>query len=607
MTPLSQKAQSPFESPSLELVQLGVETALKVARAGVWAVDLDQNTTRFSDGFYELLGVDPAQAEYDHGFWHSRIHPDDYEQVVNAFSAYERAETDSFAQEYRLRHANGHWLWVFDRGRAISEVGGGRQRIMGFIADVSERRSAFDQLRQSEERHRVSMKAIAGAVYELDLQTNISEYHGLGILLGLPETSTDNGFDRWLDHVHAEDRATVRAQIVAHRVATSDFDLTYRVFHNDGHLIHVRHRGTFLVGSGGVAVRAFGVVEDVTEHRRVQDLQKLQASIIEQLDEGVVLIDRDARILSTNQALDEMFGYQTGELIGCNGRLLSRYNRHEFDKLVQSIFERTDSQRKFAMDFEAACKDGSTLSVQCVFSGTVVGENECVIAVVTDLTDRKRLQRELMQVTTRVQEQIASDLHDGVGQQLAGIAMMLKGIEHRVAQAGNLELRNEVGQIVDLVNDAIKETRGLARGLSPVRADRAGLAEGFEALVNDVANRYHVQVQMDVRMADDVRFEGSTAANLYRIAQEGVLNAAKHAGPSTIRLTLTTDAESANLLISDDGRGFDPSHLSGGRMGLQVMRFRAQIIGGYLVVESRPGQGTTVRCKCPLYVHREVA
>jgi signal transduction histidine kinase len=237
----------------------------------------------------------------------------------------------------------------------------------------------------------------------------------------------------------------------------------------------------------------------------------------------------------------------------------------------------------------------------------MLGETRCVVAVATDVSERKQLEREVMQVATRVQQRIGGDLHDGLGQQLAGIAMMLQGLGQRVAHAGSVPLSSDVDEIVKLVNAAIRSTRSLARGLSPVRPSREGLLEGFEELVNQVLERYRIRVHMELSLPDEMSLDENTATNLYRIAQEGVLNAARHAHAAQIHLRLRVAGPDVELLVIDDGKGFDPQQFAQGGMGLRIMRFRAQLIGGYLSVESRPGAGTTLRCRCPVQMSKEAA
>jgi two-component system, LuxR family, sensor kinase FixL len=140
----------------------------------------------------------------------------------------------------------------------------------------------------------------------------------------------------------------------------------------------------------------------------------------------------------------------------------------------------------------------------------------------------------------------------------------------------------------------------LARGLAPVRADAEGLREGFTELAQSISERFGIRVNLDLQMPREMFLTENTATNLYRIAQEGVLNAARHAEARNVLVEFLVEGLSAELVIQDDGRGFSPTQVEGPGMGLNVMRFRAQLLGGYFAVESKLGAGTTLRCRCPL-------
>jgi signal transduction histidine kinase len=131
--------------------------------------------------------------------------------------------------------------------------------------------------------------------------------------------------------------------------------------------------------------------------------------------------------------------------------------------------------------------------------------------------------------------------------------------------------------------------------------------EGLEELVNQVFERYRIRVRMELNLPATTTLDENTATNLYRIAQEGVLNAARHAEAQQIHLRLRVAGPDVELLVIDDGKGFDPLQHAHDGMGLRIMRYRAQLIGGYLAVESRPGAGTTLRCRCPVNLSKEAA
>ncbi len=125
--------------------------------------------------------------------------------------------------------------------------------------------------------------------------------------------------------------------------------------------------------------------------------------------------------------------------------------------------------------------------------------------------------------------------------------------------------------------------------------------------MNQVHERYGIRVQMALDLPPELLLDENAATNLFRIAQEAVLNSARHADAEKISLRLLVADSDLELLVIDDGKGFDPLEVARGGTGLRIMRFRAQLVGGYLAVESRPGAGTTLRCRCPVNASREVA
>jgi len=594
--------------PVLTLVEKGIETALNLVGVGVWEHLLPENQVICSDGIYQLVGVEPAVGRLQQTFWPSRVHPDDVAAQDLAFQDFLQGSDAVYEEIYRVRHEAGHYITVLARARWVARNdGSGGRCSLGFVVDVTAHNEDNDRMRAREERYRMSLSALHGLVYDLDLRTHQVERHGLQRVFGYEKMDDTDDFGGWMTIVHPEDREHVMRTVLAYRERGSNYELSYRMRHKDGRWRHVRHVGTYHLGPDGRPIRALGVIEDVTEAQEQRQQLQLQAAIIERMSEGVMLLNRDGTILFANPAFEKLFGYGRGELNGRNSHMLSFRSSENFEGLLRTVFEGTTDDRTSIIDLEGRRRDGSMCPIQGYFSSMTLGETRCVLAVATDVSERKQLEREVMQVATRVQQRIGGDLHDGLGQQLAGVAMMLQGLGQRVARTENSVLSAEVDEIVSLVNDAIRSTRSLARGLSPVRASREGLLEGFEELLNQVLERYRIRVHMELSLPDEMLLDENTATNLYRIAQEGVLNAARHAGATQIHLRLRVAGPDVELLVIDDGKGFDPLQFARGGMGLRIMRFRAQLIGGYLSVESRPGAGTTLRCRCPVKVSKEAA
>jgi PAS domain S-box-containing protein len=213
-----------------------------------------------------------------------------------------------------------------------------------------------------------------------------------------------------------------------------------------------------------------------------------------------------------------------------------------------------------------------------------------------EVTERARLEREVIESCAREQRRIAYDLHDGVGQQLVGIALSAKLLEQEL-RAEHPAQAKKASAIVRLANETARHARLTARSLEG--ADGVGdLKVALEALATNV--RRNCRVAANVK-ADASLFPVSApaAAQLYRIVQEALHNAVEHGRPRKVDIDLGVDRENIVLTIRDDGKGFNGSVSSNG-MGLRIMRYRAQCIGGSCEVQSNRAEGTIVTCRVPL-------
>ncbi|MDB5322620.1 MAG: putative signal transduction histidine kinase [Phycisphaerales bacterium] len=228
--------------------------------------------------------------------------------------------------------------------------------------------------------------------------------------------------------------------------------------------------------------------------------------------------------------------------------------------------------------------------------------------------EARNLQKELLEITDTEQRRIGHDLHDGLGQHLTGIAFMSKLMEQRLA-AKTIPEAEDARKIAGLVNKAIGWTRDLARGLAPVDLDQEeGLASALKQLTEGTSELYGAPCRFESLGNSHFR-NPPVAIHLYRIAQEALNNAIKHARPRSIVVQLTRTQGEIRISVEDDGKGFDPISVRTGGMGLRIMRYRAKMISGQLEVRKRLGGGTVVACTCALhhsqkdasYAHRDQA
>jgi PAS domain S-box-containing protein len=412
-----------------------------------------------------------------------------------------------------------------------------------------------------------------------------------------PETVRGHAF---LDFVPQEWRAGIEATYRKALTSGVAARVQLRKPGPDGTPGIFEHRIMPIVEDG--VVRSLTVaVTDVTEHRRAENELRTQARILETIREGVVLIDPDNRVIKlTNPTFDRMFGYASMELLGRSIEPLFSMLAMQRRRLARTVHDGSQAGEIVPVEFECARKDGSRFVAACVLTPLSMEGAEHWLAVLNDVTERKQLEREIIEIANREQQRIGNDLHDGLGQDLTGIALMLKGVAAQLRREGSAA-SPDVEEVIGLVNNAIENTRTLARGLSPLGSGRGGLAAAIQTLATRISERFGVQVECDVDFEEPLRLSETAAAHVYRIVQEALTNVVRHSGGTEVSIALKTADGELHLRIDDNGHGFSrrPSDRPEG-LGLKIMRYRAQMLGGDLVIESAGNGGASVRCSCPL-------
>ena len=210
-----------------------------------------------------------------------------------------------------------------------------------------------------------------------------------------------------------------------------------------------------------------------------------------------------------------------------------------------------------------------------------------------DITERRWLEQRLLTISDAEQQRIGADLHDGLGQQLTGMACLAAALRDRLKKV-SAEDAETADMIAQLASESVGQTRALARGLCPVQLETTSLVSALDDLAYQAQLLHGVECRCRCE-GPAPHCEHLTAMHLYRITQEAMHNAIRHGGARRVRITLNARADHHCLMIEDNGCGFDPaSARSRGGAGLKLMGYRANIIGGTFSAESQPGRGTRV-------------
>lgn len=220
------------------------------------------------------------------------------------------------------------------------------------------------------------------------------------------------------------------------------------------------------------------------------------------------------------------------------------------------------------------------------------------------IEERKRLEKELLDITEQERQRIGIDLHDDLGQQLMGIAFMVKGL-HQKLEAARSARASEASKIHSLVCQSIQRAHDLALDLAS-ECDGENLPAALQQLAERVKNLFGVNCELKLE-ADSTVLQPGVAAHFYKIAQESFSNAIKHGKSRQIRLHLEQHPEQFLLRIWNDGLPFNTESSQNTRMGLRIMNYRAHVIGASLEVRSGDDEGTVVTCTLPLAAGMAVA
>ena len=211
-----------------------------------------------------------------------------------------------------------------------------------------------------------------------------------------------------------------------------------------------------------------------------------------------------------------------------------------------------------------------------------------------DITEHKRLEKEVLQISELEQRRLGQDLHDGICQHLAGIELMSQVLQQKLEKKSKAQAI-QAEKIATHVRDVIAQTRSLARGLSPLVLESEGLMAALAELAANTEKLFRVKCRFECPAPVYIH-DLITATPLFRIAQEAATNAVKHGKAKEIEISLETKLEKIILSVRDNGSGFSPPSGTTKGMGLRIMQYRAGMIGATLLFQRQSKGGTAVVC-----------
>lgn len=343
------------------------------------------------------------------------------------------------------------------------------------------------------------------------------------------------------------------------------------------------------------SVRDISEVHSVREAlREKEDLFRLLVEGVK--DYGIVMLDSGGRVLTWNEGAERNTGYDADEVVG---RHWSCFHTPEDVKQGKpdAVLIIAESKGQCREDGWRMRKDGSRFYADCVLSALRDSEGRLqgFACIMRDVTEKKNLERKILEAAEREQKRIGQDLHDSLGQRLTGIGFLAKALEQKLA-AGASAHAKDIVLIREKIVEAGEETRRLARGLYSAELEANRLVPALRQLLEDA--RLTSQVEGELICPEEFPVpERAAASQLYYIAQEAIHNAIRHGKAAKVWLKIEATPAALILSVRDNGIGI-PDNLPQDRgLGLRIMNYRAELIGGHISVTPHPNGGTLVTCR----------
>ncbi|MBE0425691.1 MAG: PAS domain S-box protein [Nitrospirae bacterium] len=359
------------------------------------------------------------------------------------------------------------------------------------------------------------------------------------------------------------------------------------------------------------------IYTEITERKTAEDslrkLEALKSSILSAIPHAVLGLHK-RQIFFANQAVETVFGWSPGELIGKSTRILHRSNE-EYEEKGKRFYSISEKQKKFSEEFPYRRKDGR--DILCTVSTSVIGKKlkeKGIVVVFEDITERKRAEAELKKsreqlrylsayLQSAIEKErtyIARNIHDELGQLFTALKIDLFWLNSRI-QKNQKAIVMKIKSMLELIDVAMKTAQKISVELRPGLLDDLGLTAAIEWQVCEFCKRTGIKCELNLNFSENLVLDKDVSTAIYRILQEALNNVIRHANATEMNITLKEQTNNIILEVRDNGRGITEDQISNARSyGLTGIRERVYLLGGEVKIYGIHGKGTALTVSLPL-------
>ena len=562
-----------------------------IAKMGGWEYGYSTLELTWTDELFRIFETSPAQFPVSWESMLARCTPESRERFN---IAWRRADFGDghLDLELEILTLQNHRIWIRVIGH-IEKLDKRPIRAYGSVQNIQAEKLAQIALENNSGWLKLSLSTAHMHAWRWDKATDRIDF----TFEERDPKSASAGIDSLatlLEQVHPQDRPMFAEAIESGFQRRADTNLEFRLKTAEGAYRSFAVTARPLFDPDGHPHGYVGVTQDVTARReseaKLRRSEQLLRTTTANTADTLLLVDMDLRVRFINRgcaglSAEDIVGQEISVVLPESARTA----------VIAKLRQVLNSGDPATYEFQS-CETGA--EPRYFENRVVLVQDETVgtgLSIsVTDITDRKRLEQEILDVSSRERHTIGRDLHDGLGQELTGVALMLRSLATRF-QHQLPEGVATLNEVVAVVNQSIENARALARGLLPVRTDAGGLPFALRELANRSRDIYGSEVNFRAEIWPEITLSETSASHLYRIAQEALTNSARHGHASRVEILLMVTRNTFLLRVTDDGIGFQPSSQPTSGMGLKIMRYRAGMIGAKIEIGANKPHGTIVR------------
>ena len=579
-------------------------------QAAVGVAEMETTTGRYLNVNQRICEINQRTRDEMLGMTFQEVTcPEHLQKSLQRMEELKAGKIRSYNLEKRNVLPDGTFNWVNLTVSPMWLPGESPLRHVAVVEDITERKRVEQALQESEQKFRAIFEQAAVGVAVIDtasgrylsVNQRMCEINRRSREEMLQLTFMDVTFpdDLKLDLDQME-------ELKAGKILS--FKMEKRNLAPDGTLTWINQTVSPMWRPGEPPLRHIAVVEDITESKQTElnyrrELAYNQA-LVSHTSAFIVVLDLEGRFVHANAAFNETMGYSKKQVFGKTPWQIGLMDAAEAVRSKERFARLLRGEKNPPTDSRLRTKGGEWRSVELRSTVTCKpdGSLDRIVVTGTDMTERNRLQQEVLRVVEQEQARVGHDLHDGVGQTMTGIVSLLEALEADLQG----DARQQAQRIHELLRQSVSEVRRMSHGLSPTSVKYRGLVGALQLLAETVRTNFRTPCLCDVD-ASIVIQNNDIEAHLFRIAQEAVNNALRHGKPSKVKLSLQqVNQTECELRIEDDGAGLKKSKtgLHNG-IGVRVMDYRANLIGARLTIKAKPRRGVVVICRFPCDLDRK--